>query len=105
MSDIENDATGMIESTESETETEIVTEDNTEKKKSYPTQMMLAIRALVGGYVLYLAYGLIRSGDEKTPLIYAFIVLFVIAGILLIALSIRHYIRGEYEGGSSDSGN
>ena len=104
MSDIENEATGMIESTESETETEIVTEDTTDKKKSYPTQMMLAIRALVGGYVLYLAYGLIGS-NEKTPLIYAFIVLFVIAGILLIALSIRHYIRGEYEGGSSDSGN
>ena len=104
MSDIENEATDMIESTVSETETEIVTEDNTDKKKSYPTQMMLAIRALVGGYVLYLAYGLIRS-NEKTPLIYAFIVLFVIAGILLIALSIRHYIRGEYEGGSSDSGN
>ena len=105
MSDIENEVTDIVESTTVETETETVTEENTEKKKPYPTQMMLAIRALVGGYVLYLAYGLIRSDDAKTPVIYAFIVLFVIAGILLIALSIRHYIRGEYEGGSSDSGN
>ena len=78
--------------------------DNAEKeKKNYPTQMALTIRAIVGGYLVYLAYQLITSESETTPLIWAAIAVFIIAGAGLVIMSVKHYIAGEYEGGKKDT--
>ena len=82
-------------------ETETVETDTEESKtgKSYPTQTLLAIRALVGGYILYLAYGLFTSKDELTPLMWGAAIVFIVAGVALVVLSVKHFICGEYEGG------
>ncbi len=96
MSDVENEVIVT------QTEEEAASEETTKKSKTLPTQTLLVIRALIGGYVLYLAYGLITSKDEKTTMIYVFTALFLVAGILLISLSIKHFICGEFEGGKAD---
>jgi hypothetical protein len=71
-------------------------------KKSYPTQTLLAIRVLIGGYVLYLAYGLFTSKDELTPLMWGAAIVFIVAGVALIVLSVKRFICGEYEGGKDE---
>ena len=90
-------------------ETEVtVTEENTDKAKksaSLPTQAVLAIRAIVGGYVMYLAYQIITSGNEITPLMWAAVALFIVAGAFLVIMSIKHFILGEYQGGKADHGD
>ncbi len=107
MSDIKNEIVETVEGTVEDAseirESETVKESDA--GSSYPTQMLLTIRALVGGYLLYLTYGLITSEDAKSPMIYVAIAVFLIAGILLIAFSIKRYIKGEYEGGKSDKRN
>ena len=78
-------------------------EEAVEKKKSsYPTQVALGIRAVVGAYVVYLAYQLFTSKNEMTPVMWAAAVLFIVAGVALIGFSIKHYVCGEYEGGRQD---
>ena len=72
------------------------------KKSSYPTQVALGIRAVVGAYVVYLAYQLFTSKNEMTPVMWAAAVLFIVAGVALIGFSIKHYVCGEYEGGKKD---
>lgn len=46
------------------------------------------LRLLIGGYLVYLAYDLIRS-DNRTPLIIAASVVFLLAGGAVAALSLR----------------
>ena len=68
------------------------------KKRKKPTMMMLLIRIVVGGYLIYLAHSLITdigSSDYK-KLMFVFAVLFVFAGILLIILSARSFITKDY---------
>ncbi len=110
MSEIENTVTESetvenIEGEIVETLPETSDADTEESKggKSYPTQTLLAIRALVGGYVLYLAYGLFKSKDELTPLMWGAAIVFIVAGVALIVLSVKHFIFGEYEGGKKDN--
>ena len=93
----------MNETENEVTENEVIENETVENKKSYPTQTLLAIRALVGGYVLYLAYGLFTSKDELTPVMWGAAILFIVAGVALVVLSIKHFISGEYEGGKKDS--
>ena len=69
---------------------------------NYPTQLALGIRAIVGGYVLYLAYQLITSENELTTLMWIFAGVFVIAGSGLVIMSVKHFLSGEYEGGKKD---
>ena len=106
MSDIENTVTEneTVEPVET-VEGEIVETEQKENRggKSYPTQTLLAIRALVGGYVLYLAYGLFTSKDELTPLMWGAAIVFIVAGVALVVLSIKRFICGEYEGGKKDN--
>ena len=92
---------GEIVEETSEAAKEIPDDDN--GGKSYPTQALLAIRALVGGYVLYLAYGLFTSKDELTPLMWGAAIVFIVAGVALIVLSVKRFICGEYEGGKKDN--
>ena len=68
-----------------------------EEQNNYPSQTVLTIRAIVGGYVMYLAYQIITSDSEKTPLIWAAVVFFIIAGAALIIMSIKHFICKEYK--------
>ena len=90
--------------TELETASETVTETEPEEKgKKYPPQMSLTIRAIVGAYVLYLAYQIATSDSEVTIPMWLAVGVFVIAGTGLVIMSIKHFICGEYEGGRKDN--
>lgn len=78
-------------------------EDNGSKKRVFPTQTQLAIRAIVGGYVLYLAYQIATSKEELTWLMWAAVAVFVVAGVALVIMSVKHFILGEYDGGRADT--
>ncbi len=71
-------------------------------KKNYPLQASLTIRAIVGGYVLYLAYQIITSKSEISPWMWVAVGVFVIAGCGLVIMSVKHFICGEYIGGKKD---
>ena len=87
-----------------ETVTETVTETEPEEKsKNDPPQMSLTIRAIVGAYVLYLAYQIATSDSEVTIPMWIAVGIFVIAGTGLVIMSIKHFICGEYEGGKKDN--
>ncbi|MCR5686460.1 MAG: hypothetical protein K6G58_00300 [Lachnospiraceae bacterium] len=64
---------------------------------NYPSQTVLTIRAIVGGYVMYLAYQIITSDSELTPLMWAAVILFIVAGAGLIIMSVKHFICKEYK--------
>ena len=109
--DMENKTADLPEETgtqlQTATEGEVVEDAGEEsaaegKKSSYPTQVALGIRAVVGAYVVYLAYQLFTSKNEMTPVMWAAAVLFIVAGVALIGFSIKHYVCGEYEGGRQD---
>lgn len=78
--------------------------DNKEKKKYLPNQSMLAIKAVLGGYLVYLAYDIMSTEILTGPRvgIILFCILFVIAGIFLVITTVRSFIRGEYIGGKAD---
>lgn len=78
---------------------------NNDNKKSYlPNQSMLAIKAVLGGYLVYLAYDVMSTEILTGPRIgiTLFCILFVIAGVMLLFSTIRSFIRGEYVGGKAD---
>ena len=84
-------------------ETAVTTDTGKEEERSkYPTQALLVIRAVVGAYVFYMAYGIVTSGKEISTLMWAAVALFFTAGAALVILSIKHFICGEYEGGKKD---
>lgn len=78
--------------------------DNKEKKKYLPNQSMLAIKAVLGGYLVYLAYDIMSTEILMGPRvgITIFCILFVIAGVFLVITTVRSFIRGEYIGGKAD---
>lgn len=78
--------------------------DNKEKKKYLPNQSMLAIKAVLGGYLVYLAYDIMSTEILMGPRvgIIIFCILFVIAGVFLVITTVRSFIRGEYIGGKAD---
>lgn len=74
-----------------------------------PNQLLLTCRALVGGYLIYLAKGLIdelkNAESEKMVIISTVaIVIFVICGGLFLYDSLRNLIIGRYVGGKLDLG-
>lgn len=78
---------------------------NKDNKKSYlPNQSMLAIKAVLGGYLVYLAYDVMSTEILTGPRIgiTLFCILFVIAGVMLLFSTIRSFIRGDYVGGKAD---
>ena len=68
----------------------------------YPTQVVLSIRAIVGAYLMYLAYQIITSDSEITTLMWVAVGIFILAGAALVIMSVKHFICGEYEGGKKD---
>lgn len=78
------------------------TEQTERPHPNYPTQTVLTIRAIVGAYVLYLAYQIITSGDVISIPMWIGVAVFLIAGTGLVAISVKHLICGEYEGGKKD---
>ena len=107
--DNENEIIEVTDTTEepaTETVTEAVTETASEPEtswKKYPPQMSLTIRAIVGAYVLYLAYQIATSDNEVTIPMWIAVGFFVLAGAGLVIMSIKHFICGEYEGGKKDN--
>jgi hypothetical protein len=82
---------------------------NSEGKGQYnymPTKFMLTIRILVGGYLIYTAYELIKGIRSRTGwdryVIGAFMIAFTITGIGLIIVSFRNMLKGKYIGGTMD---
>lgn len=72
-------------------------------------QLALTCRLIVGGYLLYLAYGLVESAinaDEMFRLVMfaAAIVCFVLAGGYFAYSSARDLLIGRYVGGKLDLG-
>ena len=91
------------EGTVAEVETITETDTDASKSKRYPPQMSLTIRAIVGAYVLYLAYQIATSDSEVTIPMWIAVGVFVVAGAGLVIMSIKHFICGEYEGGKKDN--
>lgn len=80
------------------------------KPRGLTTKTMLICRIAVGGYLLYLSYGLISDMTKKSSQVsrgeyIAFLIaalLFVAVGILFIFRSLRSLRKGEYIGGEAD---
>lgn len=75
-----------------------------ETKQYLPNQSMLAIKIILGGYLVYLAYDIMSTEILTGPRIgiVLFCILFVVAGVFLIIVTTRSFIRGEYIGGKAD---
>lgn len=75
---------------------------NDNKKSKYlNTQVVLTIRVIVGGYLVYIAYGLFTSETRTLPLTFA-AVFFAIVGAVIAVWSLKHLVLGEYQGGKAD---
>mgnify|MGYP006875942393 CR=1 FL=1 len=72
-----------------------------EKKKNCPSKISLILRMVVSAYLLYLVWGLreapaTHSGMERLLFMGAMI-LFATVAVILGGLSIRAFLKGEYE--------
>jgi len=75
-------------------------EHKSQKKAAYPAQVTVLLRLGVGGYLLYLSYGLIpdilASAGGRRIIQAAFALLFTVVGALLVGWSGRKLIKGEF---------
>jgi len=75
-------------------------EHKSQKKTAYPAQVTVLLRLAAGGYLLYLAYGLIpdilASAGERRIIQAAFVLLFAVVGALLFGWSAKKLIKGEF---------
>ena len=74
-----------------------------------PTQLLLICRALVGGYVIYLASGVVQGlsntkSTKEFALFLGAVIIFVVFGVIFIFDSARNYYIGRYVGGKLDLG-
>lgn len=78
--------------------------DDKKNKKKLPTQMMLMIRGFISVYLLYLAVDILRTENQSN--LRAFEIgaagLFILGGAIVLALTVRSFVKGEYEGGKAD---
>ena len=79
------------------------------EKKYLATKMMLMIRILVGGYLIYTAYSLIGAIEKNTGKERIFFICFIIAftavGVWFIINSLYSMKIGKYVGGALDAGD
>ncbi len=72
-----------------------------EKKKSYPSKISLILRVVVSAYLLYLVWGLRDAPGNHTGaerlLFIAAMILFTVVAVLLGGLSIKAFLKGEYD--------
>lgn len=74
-------------------------------RPSMPTKIMLTIRLIVGGYLIYLAYDIresVFSPDGNIVFIIAAII-FIVCGGIIVAFSARDLLTGRYLGGPLDT--
>lgn len=81
--------------------------DDTEKKSKYKiSQIMLIIRVLICGYILYiikeLVEGYIAGNGPSLPVLVAVSLIFGFCGIFLGIKSIMALVKGEFTGGKAD---
>lgn len=111
----ETEVIGITEETEDKEASEEIAEETTsdieedkkaeKKKNGLMTQGQLVMRLLVGGYLDYLSYDLVkdRATSTITPwLLWTFVVFFTIAGTYFFVKALILYIKGEYVGGKLD---
>ena len=70
---------------------------NQEKKRPTDPQIKVVLRAIVGAYLLYLAWGLreaVLSGEGLVSLL--FMVVFALAGAALLFFSVRQLYRRDF---------
>lgn len=86
----------------------MINKDN-EKKENLnylPSKMMLMVRILLGGYLIYTAYELtdaIVKGEATNKLFnIAFAIIFILAGVVMLFFSIKSFKTGKYIGGIMD---
>ncbi len=73
-----------------------------DNNRGLPDRAVLTIRLIIGGYLLYIDYQIFddvmrRQGISKYVMI-AFMILFALAGSILIVLSIKGLFRSEEPG-------
>lgn len=81
--------------------------EQSNNKRYYPKQSMLVIRGILGGYLVYLAYDIIRAElvlDRRIGIVLCAIFL-LLAGTFLFFITAKSLIRGEYTGGKADTAN
>lgn len=83
------------------------------KGKNFPySQTALYLRAIVGGYLAYTGYTLVKGYIDNlnknkptsmpVPVLFAMSVLFAVIGVIVFVLSVKKIIKGEYRGGKAD---
>ena len=78
----------------------------TNNKRQLPTPLMLFARVFVGGYLLYTAYEVFKSGqsgEENAVLFTALAVIFALVGALGTFLGLKDLAKGYYKGGPMDT--
>lgn len=75
-------------------------------QRRLPTQFMLLAKALIGGYLIYMAWQLFQNilgGKESQPVFLGcFLILFAIAGAGIMVSSLKDLLQGRYAGGRLD---
>lgn len=91
------------ETTDNDTDSEFKEAPN-KKVNNLPTQTVLIIRAVVGAYLLYVAYQLLTSKDSSMErwTVLIFVVVFALFGVFVIGFTIYIYAKGLYVGGKAD---
>jgi len=76
------------------------------KESRLPSRTGLVFRAIAGGYVIYLAYAIVKDlshVSQKEYIIFVvFAALFVIGGLTFIATSLKALKEGRYQNGIAD---
>ena len=80
--------------------------DNSSKNNNnLPSQGVLGIRVILGGYLMYLAQSLVKGRAESSmnPIVmWIFVVIFAVVGAILVGLAVKSFYLGEYIGGKAD---
>lgn len=75
-------------------------EHKLQKKAAYPAQVTVFLRLAAGGYLLYLAYGLIpdilAATGERRIIQAVFVLLFAAVGSFLLGWSAKKLVKGEF---------
>lgn len=70
------------------------------KQPSYPAQIIVVLRLVASGYLLYLAFGLLtevlKSEGTRQMIQLASLIVFAVAGTVLGVWSLKKLIKGEY---------
>ena len=78
-----------------------------DNKRPMTTKSSLIIRLIAGMYLIYLAYelfmGLNASEGAPTALVIGAAAIFTIFGVMLVIISGKAFLKGEFQGGIMDT--